>query len=208
MSEPPVLAPSSAPFAPALRFQFTQRAHLLVGEVVRAGSSVLDATAGRGRDTLFLARCVGAAGRVLAVDVQAEAIHSTDALLRAAGVRERVELVESDHAELAALLVGRVLDGALFNLGFLPGGSREVVTRSDSTLRAIDAALAVLRPGGRIVVTSYVGHPGGRREATALLRAWRRANGVTVVRELPPPWARRRDAPRLFVLERRSTHPG
>ena len=45
-------------------------AHAFLRTHVRPGAFALDATAGNGHDTLFLCRLVGAAGRVLAFDVQ------------------------------------------------------------------------------------------------------------------------------------------
>lgn len=49
-------------------------AHKLVEERVREGDAVVDATVGGGNDTLFLARLVGASGRVYGFDIQEEAL--------------------------------------------------------------------------------------------------------------------------------------
>ena len=48
-------------------------AHASIDRAVTPGSLVVDATAGNGNDTLFLARLVGQAGLVLAFDIQPEA---------------------------------------------------------------------------------------------------------------------------------------
>ena len=55
----------------------TALAQQLLGPLIRPGDIVIDATAGNGHDTLFLAENVGPDGRVLAFDVQAVAIDST-----------------------------------------------------------------------------------------------------------------------------------
>lgn len=47
-----------------------------------------------------------------------------------------------------------------FNLGFLPGGERSIVTQPDTTVAALQAALRILEPRGLISVLCYVGHPG------------------------------------------------
>ncbi|NLC10803.1 MAG: methyltransferase domain-containing protein, partial [Firmicutes bacterium] len=52
-------------------------AHRLIGEVIEDGDIVVDATAGNGHDTLFLARKVGPKGMVYAFDIKEEAILST-----------------------------------------------------------------------------------------------------------------------------------
>ena len=55
-------------------------------EHLPAGGFAIDATAGRGGDTVFLARTVGETGRVLAFDIQEEAVESTRARLKAEGL--------------------------------------------------------------------------------------------------------------------------
>lgn len=49
-----------------------------------------------------------------------------------------------------------------FNLGYLPGGDKNLITKVDTTLQALQAASNVLQPGGLISIVAYVGHPGGR----------------------------------------------
>lgn len=51
-----------------------------------------------------------------------------------------------------------------FNLGYLPGGDKTVITRSATTLLALQAASRMLDSGGLISLVVYVGHPGGRDE--------------------------------------------
>ena len=47
--------------------------HGLLRETIDTGSLVIDATCGRGHDTVLLAQLVGEAGKVLAIDLQAAA---------------------------------------------------------------------------------------------------------------------------------------
>jgi len=49
-----------------------------------------------------------------------------------------------------------------FNLGYLPGGDKEIITASETTSLALEAAKRILMPGGLISIVVYVGHPGGR----------------------------------------------
>lgn len=49
-----------------------------------------------------------------------------------------------------------------FNLGYLPGGDKEITTMSDTTLLALEAAGRIVEPGGLISIVVYVGHPRGR----------------------------------------------
>ena len=58
---------------------------------------------------------------------------------------------------------------AAFNLGWLPGSDKQVTTKVDSTLEALDSALSLLAPFGLLVVCIYPGHPEGEREQAAIL---------------------------------------
>ena len=56
-------------------------------------------------------------------------------------------------------------------VGFLyaSGSDKAVVTRSDSTVAAVRAAIRVLRPGGVLTVVGYTGHEGGWEEVEAVM---------------------------------------
>lgn len=49
-----------------------------------------------------------------------------------------------------------------FNLGYLPGGDKTVITMAETTALALEAAERIVVPGGLISIVVYVGHPGGR----------------------------------------------
>ena len=121
-------------------------------EHLPAGGFAIDATAGRGGDTVFLARTVGETGRVLAFDIQEEAVESTRARLKAEGLTN-ARVVLASHADMADYAEPESVDCILFNLGYLPGGDHSVYTRADSTCRAITAGLGLLKRGGLMCVT-------------------------------------------------------
>ena len=56
----------------------TDRCHKILAKYISEGDTVIDCTAGGGSDTLFLAKCVGSDGRVLAFDVQEAALNATE----------------------------------------------------------------------------------------------------------------------------------
>mgnify|MGYP002626423586 FL=1 len=173
----------------------TAQAHEVVSEAVRPGDTVVDATAGNGHDTLFLARLVGERGKVIAFDVQPAAIESTRRQLEAAGVTERVELHCESHTHMASWAEADSVRAVMFNLGYLPGGDHSLITRTTSTLPALDAAADLLAPGGVLTVVCYPGHSGGAEESEAV-RAWIEARGGEVFPQA------REGAPFLVVWER------
>jgi SAM-dependent methyltransferase len=142
--------------------------HLFLRERVGAGDRVVDATCGNGHDTLLLARLVGPEGRVWAFDLQSEALAATRTLLAGEGVLDRVELVAAGHERLAEF-VEQPIKAAVFNLGYLPGGDRDFITRPATTVPALAAALQLLLPGGLLLATVYTGHPGARDEQEAVV---------------------------------------
>jgi SAM-dependent methyltransferase len=142
-------------------------AHLFLRERVKPGDRVVDATCGNGRDTLLLAQLVGEGGLVWAFDLQEEALAATRELLAAHGVIAQVELIRAGHERLAEV-VSEPLSTVVFNLGYLPGGDRQVITRPATTLPALAAALDLLAPGGLLLVVIYTGHDGASEEEGAV----------------------------------------
>lgn len=143
-------------------------AHDWIRNVVLPGDTVVDATAGNGHDTVFLARLAGPAGQVHAFDVQEEAIRATRERLEEAGLlTPAVHLHLASHDRLSELVSGPV-KAVVFNLGYLPGGDKKTVTRTDCTLAALEQAAALIAPNGLLSVMCYPGHEGGDVEAEAV----------------------------------------
>jgi predicted methyltransferase len=155
----------------ATRRPLTQVAQSAIADVLRPGSLAIDGTMGNGHDTLFLARCVAPGGRVLAFDVQPAALDTTRRRLLDAGLEGLVELRQVGHQHLISCLpagwFGRV-DAVMFNLGYLPGGDRSIVTSGATTTRALAAALEVMSGGGRLSVMLYRHHADARPEVDAV----------------------------------------
>ena len=156
--------------------KLTEIVHTRLADHLQAGDMVIDATAGNGHDTGFLAEKVGASGRVVAIDIQEDALAATRARLEATGLAEHVELVRGDHAQCLGDLAHTQPGSAaavLFNLGYLPGGDKSITTAADNTRLALNSARVLLQPGGLLCVTAYRGHRGGPEEAAAV-EAWMR----------------------------------
>lgn len=157
--------------------RLTEYVHRELVACLRPGDRAVDATAGNGHDTLALARLVGPEGEVLAIDLQAAALEATRKRLTENGCGDRCHLIEGDHARqlvaLAATHRSRIR-AITFNLGYLPGADKTVVTHLHSTLTALDAADELLTSDGKLFVTAYRGHPGGMDEANAVADWMRR----------------------------------
>ena len=129
-------------------------AHDCIKRFVRPGDVCIDATAGRGRDTLFLCQLVGETGTVYAFDIQADAIASTRELLEQHGCNAQAHLFQTSHANMKQLVSGPVRC-VVFNFGWLPGGDKHVPTHWETTRTAILAALNLLCEGGACMICAF-----------------------------------------------------
>lgn len=141
---------------------------------------VIDATCGNGHDTLALARMLWSSGtdstehHLLAFDVQQTAIEATRSILSENGFEPlledgRIQLIQDGHEHMAGHCNSQA-DVIVFNLGYLPGGDKQLTTIPGTTLDAVKAGLAILARDGLICITMYSGHPAGAQEKAELLR--------------------------------------
>ena len=147
----------------------TQRAHRELAAVLREGDIAIDATAGNGHDTLFLASKVGVQGKVIAFDIQPSAITATANRIRAAGYIRRAVFVIGSHTYIREHILPGKARAVVFNLGYLPGGDHSLVTLADTTLAALNQSLDALMSGGLLAIVCYPGHPGGDLESDAVI---------------------------------------
>jgi len=183
----------------------TKQVHDFLGKTALLGETVIDATAGNGYDTLFLAQCVGSQGKVFAIDIQQEAIDHTNLRLTEAGYNHAT-CIKGSHAEMLSLLpenlIGEVA-AITFNLGYLPGGNKAITTQIESTLLALEASTQLLKPSGFLTILAYTGHPGGREEADSIFEFAKRlpANEFIFHEHSPTPLVI--NSPRFFAIQRK-----
>lgn len=144
--------------------------HQIMKTTVAAGDAVLDATVGKGNDTVFMAQLVGQTGRVYGCDIQAKALELATKRLATEGLLDRTTLFHSGHEHIGALLPDAVkLKLAVFNLGYLPTGDKAIITQPQTTIAAIQQVLPRLPAGGVILIAAYIGHEGGHAEYSGVL---------------------------------------
>jgi tRNA1(Val) A37 N6-methylase TrmN6 len=184
-----------------------QLAHQCLAERLYVGATAIDATLGNGHDTVFLAEQVGANGRVYGFDIQSSAIEQTRRRLQQRQLAERVTLLHISHAHMHSHLppdAHGTTQAIMFNLGYLPGGDKTLITLGSSTLAALNTASSLLSESGRISILVYPGHTGGADEYRAVhdwidkldqtrwQHRWHDSNRPSAT------------APRLVILQKRS----
>ena len=156
------------------RISLVNVAHNLINEVLHPGDIAIDATVGNGYDTLFLAKQVGSSGEVFGFDIQQAAIESTKEKFRQTHCPVCLTLTQASHADMSDKIPFRHhgnIRAIMFNLGYLPGGDKCIITRTDSTITALNCACRMLSGNGIITVLAYPGHQGGDLE-TDQVKSW------------------------------------
>jgi len=167
-------------------------AHEIWRTHVDEGDTVIDATCGNGYDTRILAELTPS-GHVFACDIQPEAIKKTKEQLKEFS---HITYLERCHSSLPRVTPSLIV----YNLGYLPGGDKSKTTMTKTTLKSLDSAIAVLKPGGMISITIYPGHPEGAKEADAILSYIKRLDDWNC--ELHEP-SERPTAPKLLLLRQK-----
>lgn len=116
------------------------------------GDFIIDATAGNGNDTLYLAEKFPCS-IVTAFDVQKQAIENTK---KRCAHLNNVQYVLDSHANVDQY-ASKGVGLAIFNLGYLPNADKSITTRADSTIESVTKILPMLKAGGAIVITLYRG---------------------------------------------------
>ncbi|MGN0688351.1 MAG: class I SAM-dependent methyltransferase [Oscillospiraceae bacterium] len=141
----------------------------VIDESVKEGDICIDATAGRGNDTLHLCRLVGDSGHVTAFDIQQDAVDSTRALLMENGLAHRADVLLKSHSEMDSLFRENSVAFITFNFGWLPKGDHNIFTHKETSIEAIQKGLKLLKSGGIMSLIIYYGRETGFEERDALL---------------------------------------
>ena len=117
----------------------------------------IDCTLGNGHDTLFLASLFK---EVHALDIQPLALKRSKERLKDTS---NTYLYLLDHQNIDTLNLSNV-DLILYNLGFLPGSDKKVITNYLSTITSLKKALSLINNDGVIIIASYIRQPNGKEE--------------------------------------------
>lgn len=141
--------------------------HYFAKKAAEPGDTVIDATMGNGHDTLFLSKLVGEKGKVYAFDIQDKAVQNTSKLLEKEGMTN-AELILSGHENMEEY-VHEEVSAVMFNLGYLPGGDHSLGTVADTTIKAIESAMRLVKKHGVITIGVYYGGDSGFDEKNSVM---------------------------------------
>lgn len=155
------------------RTPITQYCHERIKQMIKNPLLCIDATAGTGKDTAFLATLVGERGRVISMDIQEMAVEQTKKRLAKEQLSDRVEVVLDSHSHMDRYAKEESVSLIMFNLGYLPGGDHNLSTKAETTIEALEKGLNLLHEGGMISLLIYSGGDSGFDEKNQVL-AWLR----------------------------------
>jgi predicted methyltransferase len=158
-------------------YQITEWCHHFIRDHVKEGDFCIDATAGNGNDTQLLCELVGNTGKVLAFDVQEQAVSNTKERLQKLRLSERAEVILDSHANMDKYAKPETVSCIVFNFGYLPGGDHNLATRAESSIEAIHAGLKLLKKGGIMSLCIYSGGDSGFEEKDAILEELKMLDG-------------------------------
>ena len=171
--------------------------HEFLKQNVREGAFCIDATAGKGRDTALLCRLAGETGRVLAFDIQQDAVDQTRQLLAAEGLKAEVFL--DSHANMEQYAEAGTVDAIVFNFGRLPGGDPKIFTVAESSVKAIETGLRLLKVRGIMAIALYYGKENGYDEKHAIEQYLKTVDDKRFT-VLSCEWTNRKGEPPLPIL--------
>lgn len=133
----------------------------ILNKLLKDKKVIVDMTAGNGYDSLRILKMHPNYEKIYIYDIQKQAIDNTKKLLSSYAFTNCIYLNKS-HDDLSDINEG--IDFAIYNLGYMPGASKELVTRSESTIKSLKELFKKLNNGAVVVITTYPGHDEGFRE--------------------------------------------
>lgn len=149
--------------------QITAYTQHFIRQQVMPGDICIDATMGNGNDTALLSRLAGEKGHVIAFDIQKQALEHTAERLLKDGCPENYQLILDSHENMMNYAKPDTVSCITFNLGYLPGGDHSIATKADSSRKAVETGLRLLKKGGLMTLCIYSGGDTGFQERDAML---------------------------------------
>lgn len=151
------------------KLQITSWCQNMIRMQAPTGGFYIDATMGKGNDTLLLCELAGEEGSVLAFDIQEMALEATKRRLEEHGVLNRAKLILKGHEHMNEYAQADTADVICFNFGYLPGGDHTVATSAKTSVEAVEQGLHILKKGGMMSLCIYSGGDTGFEEKEILL---------------------------------------
>ena len=147
---------------PNAAYSHIKLAHSLWQEVVEMGDIVIDATCGNGFDSVKLAELAlsPSSGTLVCLDIQNQALINTrESILKFNPLLiDRIHIINRNHRTFPEFINYNTVKLIVYNLGYLPGGDKNITTHLKDSIESIKNSLNLLKPLGMLSVTCYRFH--------------------------------------------------
>lgn len=174
--------------------KITDVAKIFMGKYLDDESICIDATLGNGYDSEYLTK---KAKYVYAFDIQKKAIETSKKRIQ----NQNIKYILDGH-ENVDQYINKKIDLAVFNLGYLPKSNKKIITKKDTTIKAIKKISKLLKKGKAVIICSYYGHDGGLEEKNAVedfLKGLKQTEFITAKYNLIN---RENNPPILYLIEK------
>lgn len=142
--------------------------HIFIQNLTDGCGIYVDATAGNGYDTLFIAKMLKEDGFIYSFDISEKAVFNTQKLLCDNDIKsENIKIINDSHENIDKYIADKKITAAIFNLGYLPNSDKNTATVAKSTICALEKILNMLADKGVVTICSYIGHD-NREEDSAV----------------------------------------
>ncbi len=185
-----------------MRIPLTTQAQDQLKPRIQPGDITVDATLGNGYDTEFLAQQLGEQGWIFGFDVQAKALEQTRNRLKQ--IQCNLQLFQQCHSTMKTEIpksFHKNIKAIMFNLGYLPGSDKQLITQTKTTLMALSQAAEIIAINGLISIMAYPGHPDGEQETQAVIN-WTEKLDSQQFKLITHSQATHFQGPQLMILEK------
>ena len=135
-------------------------AHNIIKSYVEDKNIAIDATLGNGYDCDFLSSYFK---KVYAFEIQKEACE------KYIDKNNNVKIINESHHKIDEF-INEEVNCICYNLGYLPGGNKDITTLAETSLKSIQIALNLLAQNGLMTIAIYRGHNEGKEEESCILK--------------------------------------
>lgn len=136
----------------------------IINNYIKENWICVDATLGNGYDALKIYRQLGTGGYLYGFDIQSIAVTNSSKLINEKfGNKTNIEFIVDSHENVDNYIKDSI-DFFIMNLGYLPGGNKNITTTYMSTKSFLDKSLLKLRRDGLGIIVFYPGHSEGLKE--------------------------------------------
>lgn len=133
----------------------------LMKNKIPKSKTCLDLTFGNGNDS-YKMLSINKDIKVYGFDIQKSCIDNSKTI-------DGLMAINDSHLNFDSYVYTNI-DFAIFNLGYLPGGDKNITTEYDIVIKTLEKLLIVLNDEGQIVITFYPGHKPGLEESIKVIK--------------------------------------